>query len=46
MRSYFPNQNALIFPALGSPEWDTNYWTVWNNIDIPSTIVYNDSEKR
>ena len=35
------NQNALIFPAIGSPEWDTNYWTVWNNIDIPSTIVYN-----
>ena len=33
--------NALVFPALGSAEWNTNYWEVWNNIDIPSTIVYN-----
>ncbi len=36
------NHNALILPPIGSSEWDTDYWTVWNNIDIPSTIVYND----
>lgn len=36
------DHNALVFPAIGSPEWETNYGEVWNYIDIPATIVYND----
>ncbi|MDO5526775.1 MAG: leucine-rich repeat protein [Prevotella sp.] len=36
------NQSALILPEIGSPEWDTQYWQVWSNVDIPETIIYND----
>ena len=35
------DENALVLPSIGSSEWETDYWTVWNNIEIPATIVYN-----
>lgn len=33
------DESALIYPDLGSPEWNTQYWKCWNDIEIPETIV-------
>lgn len=34
------DEAALLYPEIGSSEWNTDYWKVWNSVEIPETITY------